>query len=170
MIVRKVRQWSEKYEVWTTVRQIAKSPYDCSWLEVFIDEMSENKKSRTWRSSWWEWEGRADVIIAVMKQTERMRQSVTEFLNISKRTGNAQWANVKKIVGNTYVASSWSSDALVSRHPKTFCHRHEFVASGLQPLNSVRYDLMTAKKKRFRGCNLSGELLFHLRSSFCCKK
>ena len=56
----------------------------------------------------------------------------TEFLNISKRTGiEMQSANVKKFSEKAYVANSWSRDALVGWHPKTFCDRDEFVvASG----------------------------------------
>ena len=50
-----------------------------------------------------------------------------------------------KIGENAYVANSWSRDALVGWHPKTFCDRNEFVASGLQPLYSVRYDLVATK-------------------------
>jgi hypothetical protein len=55
-----------------------------------------------------------------------------------------------KIGENAYVANSWSSDALVGWHSKTFCDRDEFVASGLQSLNSVRYDLVATKKKVFQ--------------------
>lgn len=75
-----------------------------------------------------------------------------------------------KIDENAYIANAWSRDALVGWHPKTFCDRDKFVARGLQSLNSVRYDLVATKTKRFRGCILSSKLSFDLRSSFCYKK